>query len=1231
MSDITNKHKEFKLSSASIKNSKMIFLITIVIVLGGLLSYKAMPKEFFPEIEIPDVYVSTPYPGGNSKYIRDKITEPFETELNSVKNVDKISSTSSDGFSMIKVSFDFKVSPDEARDRVQRAVDQARTEQGFPQLQFEPNVFVADVSDMPILNVNLSSNKYSADQLEVYAKLLKAEIKNLSEVSDVEIRGVPEKKVIIELNRSQMTAKQVSFQDIENAINSENVNLPSGDILFGTRKVTLKIDAEFKDYRELDSLIVKSEEGNEIYLNEITDTLFFGDADATSFARQYRETVVMLDIKKRAGSNLLDATDEIKEIVAKREGVPSDVDITITNEQAAKTRDGVSNLENSIIFGVLLVTLVLLFFLGLRNAVFVGIAIPLSMYMSYMILHTMGVTMNVMVLFASVMALGMLVDNGIVVVENIYRLKDEGMSNFDAAKYGVGEVAWPIIASTATTLAAFIPLGFWPGMMGQFFKYLPLTLIVVLGSSLFIALVINPVFTSLYMKLKEDKTEFSVKSFLIPIVMLIIALGLATVNIPVFIVPFAIGLIMLMSRFLFTSKSSSYKAIVIPGALTVAVGLLYIMTGLTALGNGVIVVGLLILLNKLFLAGATETFQNKILPWFENGYRSFLTRTLKGRKPVVYFIGMFVLLFMAFGLIGAFPPNTLLFPENEPNYLNIYIEHPVGTDIYKTDETTRKVYDIIEKEVYPDYKDIKGQSWTKDENGKQIFKDEYLIKSIISQVGKGTSDPASGNPGVAETPHKARITVQFAEAQYRQNISTADIKKDVEDALDGRFPAGVRVIVDKNMEGPPQEPPINIEVSGPGDYSKTLEYADSLNKFLNQKRWLEKYPDWKEMTELKMNVETDKLELPIELDKKTLRDLGTSTYQVASLIRTALFGKDISTYKYKDDSYDINMRLGDGERNDLDALMSMEIVFRNTRGKIVNIPVRSLIKQKKNTIYSTYGSVKRKEGHDLVTVQSNLKRQDKGTIIVSQMKEALKEFEKTDIGKEMKAAGYTYKFTGGQEEQAEQMSFLGTALAIAVFLILIIIVAQFNSYRTPVVILLAVLFSFIGVLLGLVIFRQDFVIMMTMIGIISLAGIVVNNAIVLIDYTNLIRLRKRKEMGLKDGEMLPMQEVVESIIEGGQTRLRPVLLTAITTVLGLIPLATGFNINFVTLFTDYDPQIFFGGDNAIFFGPMSWTIIYGLSFATFLTLVIVPVTYLLFYKFKLWLYLKTGWTNRSNL
>lgn len=1217
--------KEFGLSSLSLNNRKTVFLISAIIFLGGLMAYTSMPKEYFPELQVPEIYVSTPYPGGNADFVRDNITEPVESEINGIKGVDEISSTSTDGFSMIKVKFDFSVTPDEALRKVKDKYDIARSDRDFPQLQIEPQFLQMDVSDMPILNINLSSKVYTANQLESYGKILKKKIKALPEVQDVVIRGVPEKKVIIELNRIAMASKNVSFNDIENSIKAKNVNLPSGDILFGNRKVTIKIDEEFKHWSSMDSVIIKAENyDEEIYLKDVVDTIYFGDADATSFARQYDETVVMLDVKKRSGENLLDATDKIKEIVEAREGLPNEVQITITNEQANKTKDGVSNLENSIIFGVILVVLVLLFFLGLRNALFVGIAIPLSMFLSFFILNTLGVTLNVMVLFSLVLALGMLVDNGIVVVENIYRLMDEGYSPMRAAKLGVGEVAWPIIASTATTLAAFVPLAFWPGIMGEFMKYLPITLIIVLGSSLFVALVINPVFTAVYMKIKEATPKTTRNFWLWPVVLLLIGTLLSVIGAGILgLIPLVIGLIMFLGRFLFVSDETPVSSILLPSILTIGIGIIALAMKSIGLANTMFISGGLVLINRLVFIPGSYVFQNKFLPRLENGYEKFLQFALH-KHPGKFLGGTFLLLILSGMLIAIVPPNILFFPENQPNYLNIYIEHPVGTDIHTTNKTTAQVYEIVNATLKEKGYDKKFNIvYDVDTAGNTTETKEYLIKSVISQVGKGTSDPQAG-PELGDSPHKARITVQFAEFQHRKGILTSDIKDEVDAALAGKFPAGVRVIVDKNQDGPPQMPPVNIEVTGPGSYAKKIEYADSIRKFLQARA-----PEY--MQTLRLDVETNKLELPIELDDKLINSLGSNAYSVANTIRTSLFGKDISTYKEGEDNYDINIRLSDEERNDINALLNQEIVFRNTRGRIVNIPVRSLVKSQNTTVYSTYGSVVRKDLEDMVTVYAKTTKEDQNQAIIDSLKTLMTEFEKTPIGKEMAASGFKYKFTGQQEEMAKEMAFLSTALGVAVFLILLIIVGQFNSYSTPSIILTAVVLSLIGVLLGLVIFRQDFVIMMTMIGIISLAGVVVNNAIVLIDYTNLIRKRKREEQGLSETEHLSMNELIASIVEGGKTRLRPVLLTALTTVLGLIPLATGLNINFVKLFTQYNPEIFVGGDNVMFFGPMSWTIIYGLTFATFLTLVIVPVTYLLLFKFKVWLYKTGGWELKSNI
>jgi len=1168
----SGKLKQFGLTTLSVNNRKTVFLIAALIFIAGLSAYISMPKESFPELVIPEIYVGTPYPGGSPEFIEDKITAPFEKEFNSIKDVKEITSTSIYGYSSIKIEFNFNISIEEGRRKVQDAIADARAKPEFPSLDFEPTIREVDFSEMPVMNINLSGN-YTTDDLKKYGEVLEDQIEALSEINAVDIRGIQEKKIKIELKKYEAEAMQVSFNDVINSIRSENVTMPGGEILLGGKNRSVRIEGEFQDVEEIKNIIVKSEGGeNEIYLHEIANVTF-GDADISSYARQFQEPVVMLDIKKRSGENLLEAADKIKKIVAERKGIPEGVDVSITNDQSSATRGMVSNLENSIIFGIILVVLVLMFFLGLKNALFVGVAIPLSMFMSFMILDSMGITLNTMVLFSLVLALGMLVDNGIVVVENVYRLMDEGYSAVNAAKYGVGEVALPIIASTATTLAAFVPLAMWPGIIGEFMKYLPLTLMIVLGSSLFIALVINPVFAAVWMSVE--------------------------------------------------TKVANKKRLMILAGISIGLGLLFAVAGATLLSNLLVVGGVLTFLNLFFFTPGTKRFQENALPKLENFYENFLKRAMKIPRKVLF--GTIGLLIFSFVLMGLFPPKVLFFPENEPLYVNIYIETPIGTDIEVTNQITKEVEAIIDTTVYKKYKNYYNEVSFKNEEGKVIKEKKPFISSILAQVGEGTSDPASGQMAGGSTPHKARVAVQFADFEDRfdstgKALSTQAVMEELREVLKGKFTADVSIVITKNQNGPPQDPPINIEVWGPGDYDETIEKSQVILKTLTNE-------NVQGIEKLRLDVETGKPELLLEVDRNKAIRFGLSTQQIGSTIRTAVFGSDISTYKKGDETYDINVRLNKEKRNNIDEILDQKIAFRNNKGQLLNIPIRSVIKDSKER--STYGSVVRKDLNQVVTIYSDVTSDANGNEVVEILKKDLEKWMKSSEGKEFKADGYSFAFTGGQEQQAEEMSFLSGALGFAVFLILLVIVMQFNSYSTPTIILTAVVLSLIGVFLGLVITQHDFIIIMTMIGIISLAGVVVNNAIVLIDYTNLIRERKKEELGLNAEDWLPDNLVVESIIEGGKTRLRPVLLTAITTVLGLLPLAIGLNIDFIGLMTKYDANIYFGGDNAMFFGPMSETIIYGLTFATFLTLIFVPVMYYLLYRVKRSLYDKTDWKSEG--
>jgi len=1127
--------KEFGLSSWAVDNSMGIFVLTFIIFIFGLISYNSMPKEAFPEIVTPEIYVGTPYPGNSPVDIERLITRPLEKEINAITGIDEINSTSVQGYSTIQVKFNFDVSPSEALRKVKDKVDIAKADPDFPtDLPAEPNVFELNFSELvPILNVNLSGN-YPIEQLKTYAEYLEDEIEGLPEISAVDVRGVADKEVKVLVDVYRMESMEISFNDVANAIQSENLTLSGGDLLVDDFRRNVRILGEFQSMEEIAGIVVKSENNNIVHLSDIAEVIFDRE-DVESYAREYRAPVVMLDVKKRAGENLLIVSDKINEIIvaAQHDFFPQDLNVSITNDQSDQTRNQVNELENSIIFGIILVVLVLLFFLGLRNALFVGIAIPLSMLMSFAILSLMGVTLNTMVLFSLVLALGMLVDNGIVVVENIYRLMDEGMNPVDAAKNGVGEVALPIIASTATTLAAFIPLALWPGIFGEFMKYLPITLMIVLGSSLFVALVINPVLTAAYMKTEE--------------------------------------------------KAPNIKRLMRVGIGLMVLGGLFLAGGWTSMGNLLIIAGLLGFLNTYTLQPATRWFQGVLLPKLEEAYRRTLVRALRKKNPYLLFFGAVGLLIFSFMLLGIFPPKTLFFPENQPAQVIIYAERPIGSDIESINTITEQLEEEVLR-IISRYQDTvlttEGDTLTQN----------WLVKSVIAQVGEGTSNPNEG-PSMAQTPNKSKITVAFVEFKYRRGLRTSDILNEIRDNL-GDYP-GVSVVVDKDSQGPPTGAPINIEIAG-DNYSELLREAEAMRAFLNERN----VPG---VEELKLDVESGKPEMPIVIDREKARRFGVSTYMIGDAMRTALFGKEVSTYKDGEDDYPIVVRFKDSNRYDIDALMNQRITFRNqSTGRIAQVPISAVAHAEKS---STFSAVKRKDLERVITLSSNIIEGYNPTETVNQIKESLMGYE---VPK-----GIEYAFTGEQEEQAKELAFLSRALLIAVFLIFLILVSQFNSAFLPVIILVSVILSLIGVFLGLIAFQMEFVIMMTMIGIISLAGIVVNNAIVLIDYTNLMQTRRAIDLGLSSRDKLPIGEVRHAIIEAGARRLRPVLLTAITTILGLIPLATGMNINFYSLFSRYDAEIYFGGDNVIFWGPMSWTIIFGLTFATFLTLVVVPVMYYL--------------------
>jgi multidrug efflux pump len=1155
-----NIKKEFGLSSWAIHNKTTIYMMMAIILFLGISAYFSMPRESFPEIKETKIYISSIFPGNTAEDIEKLITTPLEDKLKTVSNIVEITSTSQEDISMIIVEFDEDIEVEFAKQKVKDEIETETSGEDWPTFngaKVEPNVFDLSMSEeMPILNINISGD-YPVGKLKEYGEYLEDKIENLLEIKQVDIRGAQEREVEVAVDIYKMMAAKVSFNDIIGAINNGNVTMSAGNFIASGQRRTIRVIGEITAPSDLENFVVKSDNGNTIYLKNIA-SVYFKEKERTTYAREFGDRVVMLDVKKRAGKNMVTAAEKIKVIVenAKKNIFPSNLKVTIANDQSSKTIGQVDDLVNNILFGIILVVTVLMFFLGFKNALFVGFAIPMSMFMSLMILNYLGYTMNTMILFGLIMGLGMLVDNGIVVVENVYRLMDEeGISRVEAAKQGISEIAFPIIISTATTIAAFIPLGLWPGVMGEFMIYFPITLSVVLGSSLFVAIFFNSVMVSQFMKTEDT-------------------------DMPI-------------------------KRIITISSIMSGIGLLILVFGgaYRGLGSVMIFTAIMLWAYRFGLRKIANRFQTRTIPKWERMYEKTLRGALKGWRPYLITGGTFLLLLIAFAgfgySVGTQRTKVEFFPDNTPNQIIVYIEYPQGTDIEKTNIITKeiegRVYGILNDAEYTD----DGYN--------------FLIESVVSQVGEGAGNPQTDGGSTAEMPHRGKITASMREYKYRRGADSELLRQKVQEALVGIFP-GVLISVEKDANGPPVGPPINIEIEGP-DYEELILAAEKMREFINSKNIAG-------IDELKIDVNKSKPSMQVEIDRQKAGELGVSAGQVGQILRNSIFGSKAGIYKEDGDDYDIYVRFNKEDRYSTSALFDQNIIFRDAAsGKIKEIPVSVIAKQKNS---SGFSAIKHKDTKRVVTVYSALAPgfTDAG-VIVSNIQNEMKNFPEL-------SSNIKIDFTGQIEEQQNQMAFLLGAFFTGLGLIFLILIFQFNSVSKPAIIMIAIFLSLIGVFGGIVISGSAFVIMMTMMGIISLAGIVVNNGVVLLDYTQLLIDRKMIAQGTDDHDLLTADNVKESIIEGGRARLRPVLLTAITTILGLIPLAIGFNINFFTLFSEFNPNIYFGGDNVIFWGPLAWTVIYGLIIATFLTLIVVPVLFFITHKMKLKIQSWKGLTTTIN-
>jgi multidrug efflux pump subunit AcrB len=1106
--------RKFRPTFWALNNKNTVYILTLFLLIGGIWSYRNMQQEMMPEIVIPYIMVSTPHPGNSAPDIENLITRPIEKELKDLTGVKKMSSASYQDMSLIIVEFEADVEVEKAKWDVKDKVDKAKRE--LPDnLENDPIVDDIDLSEFPVLNINLSGD-YSIYELKKFAEDLQDEFESLREVREADIKGVDEREIKIHVDPHRLAAYDLTFQDIEFAVQTENVTMGAGEVkVDGTRR-SIRVQADYTNMDQIRNTIVREIDGRVIYIKDIAEVMD-GFEEQSSISRLDHKAVVTLAIIKKGGENLLDATDNIFRIIEEKQNsntLPRDLNITVTDDQSVYIRDQISNLENSILMGMILVMIVLYLFMGLRNAIFSGLAIPMSMFISMLVLKQIGYTINTMVLFSLVLALGMLVDNAIVVIENVYRMMEHGVKKEKAVKNGTSEIAIPIISSTGTTLAAFFPLIFWPGIVGKFMSYLPITLIIVLASSLFVALVLNPVFASRFMKVEDVKKD-----------------------------------------------GNNKKVFVITGILA-TLGILAYAGGSILWGNILIFPLLLTLLNVFALKSLAKKFQYTFLPFLEGMYEKTLRKAL-GRRTSIWLMGLSVVgFFVSLFFFGAMKPNVIFFPENEPRTIYMTMELPLGTDIEVTDELTRDAEEILYSTLDP-----------------------YM--SIVKSIGVTVGSGKGGFFEAERSPNKSLTIITFKDYQYREGYSTREIMKKLTDNFEGFV--GAKIFIEKESHGPPVGKPINIEVSG-DDYEQLIALAEDMKRVIDEDHIAG-------IENLKLDINTNRPEMLMNIDRDKVRRMGLSTQVVAWNLRNALYGNEISKFKDGEDEYDIMLRLQDRYRYDVSTLMNMKIKVEKN-GMSFHIPISSVATFE---YASSYETINRIDNMRVITLYSNVVEGYNPNTINTRIRELLETYDMP--------SNYRWKMTGEQENQKETSDFLVVALLLAIAFIAMILITQFNSGAKPMIIIGTVGLSTIGVFMGLGTFQMDFIILMTGVGIVSLAGIVVNNGIVLIDYIDLIRKQKKDDQNLGEHGRLSRQDEIDSVVRAGKTRLRPVLLTAITTVLGLIPMAIGLNFDFFGLFSELNPNIYFGGDNADFWAPMAWTVIFGLSTSTVLTLIMAPVMY----------------------
>jgi len=1123
---LTEKFKPFKPTNWSVDNRTTIYIIAILISLYGLTRFNTMPKEQFPDIVVPTISVTTVYFGNSAKDIENLVTRPIEKEIKAISGakVNKVQSTSQQDFSLIIVEFDTDVKTDIARQKVKDAIDKARTD--LPNdLTQEPNVAEFAFSEMPIMFVNLSGN-YDGVKLKSYAEKLQDRFEDLKEVNRADIIGAPEREIQINVDQYKMQAARVSFTDIENAVNYENRDISGGLVDVGEMKRTIRVKGQFTTALDMQNIIVKNIEGASIYLRDIAD-IRDTVKETESYARLDGLNVITLNIVKRAGENLINTADGVKRIIEEMKStgdLPLDLKVVITGDQSKQTKTSFNELVNTIVIGFILVLLILMFFMGVTNAFFVALSVPLSVFVAFLFLPLADfiigspVTLNFIVLFALLFGLGIIVDDAIVVIENTHRIYHNGkVPIVRAAKEAAGEVWKPVLAGTATTLAPFFPLLLWKGLIGKFMIYLPTMLILTLAASLIVAFIFNPVFAVSFMKPEGREYEKPKR---------------AIFRKPLFWVLIGFGVLL---------NLASWHGV----------------------GNFLLIMAVLMVLNVFVLRGIIHYFQERILPSLMRRYENLLRWLLIGTRPAWMFASLFLLFIISIVALGIRNNPKPFFPSGDPNFIYVYLKMPVGTSA----ETTDSVVRILEKRVY--------KVLEKEKPGTP----GSIVESIISNVAVSANNPRDNNRSTQS--NLGRIQVSFVEYEKREGKRTAPLMAEIRESAKGIPGAAIEVAQEDG--GPPTDPPVNIEIAG-DNFESIAGVATDLKNYLDTNRV-------EGIQNLQMDVDLVNPEITINVDRTRALNEGLSTGQIGMAIRTAVFGKEVSKLKDGEDDYKIQLRFRELSRNNIIDLMNMRITFRDFGTmQIKQVPLNAVAAV---DYTNTAGAIKRKNVKRTIQLQSNVDDPSMTPVINQLLAVRIEDF----ISKTKIPADVTIKQSGESEQQAETMAFLGTSLIIALLLIFLILVLQFNSLSKPFIVLTEIFFSVIGVFLGYAITGMTMATIMVGVGIVGLAGIVIKNGILLIEFTDELRGRGYRTR--------------EAAIQAGKIRIIPVLLTALATILGLLPLAVGFNINFVSFFQTLNPHIFFGGDSVVFWGPLSWTIIFGLIFSFFLTLLMVPSMYII--------------------